>query len=190
MSYEELMDVLVHRRSCRNFKDVDVPDELVRKIIEAGLWCPSAHNNQDSIIVRIKDKNLKERLRKSTSLIMTNKNDFDPFYGAPEILVVARRANRFHADRDLGNMDGTLVMSNMILAAETLGLASCWINTAQINHMFIWSVLPEILEKATGETAEKDENPPFIGVGYLVLGYRNGDVEEPIPRKPGRTFEI
>lgn len=189
MSYEELMDVLIHRRSCRNFKETKVPDELVNKIMEAGLWCPSAHNNQDSIIVRIKNPNEMERLRKSTSRIMINKDDFDPFYGAPEVLIVARR-NGFNSDRDLGNMDGTLVMSNMILAAETLGLATCWVNTAQINHMFIWNVLPDILSKATGENPTECDNPPFIGVGYLALGYRNGEAGEPLPRKPNRIFEI
>ena len=190
MKYDELMDLLVYRRSCRDFQSEMVPDGLVLKIMKAGLWCPSSHNKQDTIIIRVKDIELKEKLRKSTSLIMTNGPDFDPFYGAPEILIVARK-NGTDSDRDLGNMDGTLVMSNMILAAETLGLATCWVNTAQINHMFTWRVLPEIISKATKTDVQKpDDDIPYIGVGYLALGYRNGFPDTPLPRKNKRIFEI
>ena len=51
---------------------------------------------------------------------------FDPFYGAPVVLIVL-------ADRNLTNCvyDGSLVMGNLMLAAHELGIGSCWIHRAK-----------------------------------------------------------
>lgn len=184
MQYCELFSLLQNRRSCRKFQNRAIPEYDIHRVIEAGRWCPSSHNDQNTITIRVKDADMKEKLRKSTSLIMTNHEDFDPFYGAPEILVVMRNAD---TDKSLGIMDGTLVMSNMILAAETLDLGTCWINTAQYNHTFIWSVMPELLNRAGIKCEDK---LPYIGVGYLAIGYRNCRIEPPLPRKENRIYEI
>jgi nitroreductase len=117
------LDDILTRRSIRKFKQ-ELPDrESLEKIIEAGLYAASGHGMQSSMIVAVTDKGLRDRLMEMNRLIGGWQEGFDPFYGAPAVLVVlSNRESPNHV------YDGSLTMGNMMLAAHALGLGSCWVH--------------------------------------------------------------
>ena len=114
------LDDILTRRSVRKFK-AEMPNrETLEQIIEAGLYAASGHGMQSSIVVTVTDKKLRDRLMEMNQLIGGWQEGFDPFYGAPCILIVL-------SDRTKPTCvyDGILVMGNLMLAAHALGLGSC-----------------------------------------------------------------
>ena len=101
------------RRSVRDFKPDMVPEDIMDKIIEAGLWAASGRNRQSPIIIKVTDKSVRDRLCRLNAEIMGT--DSDPFYGAPAVLIVL-------ADKNAPTYlyDGSLVMGNLMLAAHSL----------------------------------------------------------------------
>ena len=101
--------------------------------------------------------------------------DNDPFYGAPVVIVVL-------ADKTVPThiYDGSLVMENMMLAAHSLGLGSCWIHRAK--EEFETKEGKEIL-KSLGITGE------YVGIGHCILGYPDMEVEAK-PRKDNYIYKI
>ena len=99
------------------------------------------------------------------------KADFDPFFGAPTVVVVFAEAGNPN-----GVQDASLVMGNMLNAAHAMGLGSCWINRAREGFE-----MPEgraLLEKWGVEG-------DWVGVGNCILGYADGPEPQPIARKEG-----
>ena len=90
----------------------------------------------------------------------------DPFYGAPTVCVIL-------ADGDAMTWleDGALVLGNMMLAAESVGAASCWIHRAR-----------QEFDSPEGKALLKKWGIPerFLGVGHCILGYA---AEKPAPAK-------
>lgn len=182
--YERLMEALTSRVSCRRFLSDSVPEDMLGKVTDAALWTPSAHNLQRTFVVRIASKRLKERLRANTGALMGVSEGFDPFYGAPEMLAVLATGQ----DKDLCLIDGALTVYNMTLAASSLGLGSCWVNTAQYEINAADSVLAEIWQdRVRGQFAPPSQ--PVVGVGYVALGWPI-EYPEPKPRIAGRVFTV
>ena len=77
--------------------------------------------------------------------------------------------------------DGSLVMGNLMTAAAAMGIGSCWINRAM-----------ELFDKAEGKELLKKWGLPetLRGVGNCVLGYIDGPMPEPHPRKDGWIFRV
>ena len=72
----------------------------------------------------IKDQETRQKLAKLNAAAMGM--DIDPFYGAPDLVIVL-------ANKDMPTYvyDGSLVMGNMMNAAADLGVASCWVHRAK-----------------------------------------------------------
>lgn len=169
----EVCDKIKTRRSIRKYKTDAVPQEMLDKIIEAGLYAASGRGTQNPIIVQITDKKLRDRLMKMNAAVM-GRADIDPFYGAPAVLVVLGRK-----DCPTYIYDGSLVMGNMMLAAHSLGLGSCWIHRAK--EVFDTDKGKELL-KALGVSGE------YEGIGNCIVGYPDGEYPAEQPRKDGRVF--
>ena len=123
---------IIERRSVKKYMAKSVPDELIEQIVKAGTYAPSGMNKQAAIILAVTNKEMRDRLsRINLDIVMarnmnTTSGHADPFYGAPVVLVVL-------AKKDVATRvyDGTLVMENMMIAAQSLGLGSCWIHRAK-----------------------------------------------------------
>ena len=103
----------------------------------------------------------------------------DPFYGAPAVIAVL-------ADKSVPTAvyDGSLVMGNLMLAAHTLGLGSCWIHRCR--EIFESDEGKEILD---GLGVKGD----YTGVGFCILGYpKDPENYPPAPpaRRDGRVFKV
>lgn len=168
----ETLNVLKTRRSCRAYKPDPVEDEKLNAIIEAGTYAATGMGKQSPIILIVKDKALRDKLMKMNAAIMGM--DIDPFYGAPELLIVL-------ADKAMPTYiyDGSLVMGNMMNAAADLGVASCWIHRAK-----------EEFESEEGRAILKDLGieGDYEGIGHLILGYAAKPLPNPAPRKENYVY--
>ena len=115
-----VIENMISRRSVKAYKPDMVPMELIEEVVKAGTYAPTGMNMQSPVIVAVVNKKVRDRLSRMNASIMGTSSD--PFYGAPVVLVVLADKNRPTAV-----YDGTLVMGNMLNAAHSLGLGSCWI---------------------------------------------------------------
>lgn len=172
----EVIKAMIERRSCRSFRPDMIPAEVIDQIIEAGLYAASGKGTQDVIILAATNKVFRDKLSDVNRQIMSKPEGFDPFYGAPVVLIVLGKKSHFtHV------YDGSLVMGNLMLAAHTLGIASCWIHRAK--EEFEMPQYKELL-KAVGLQEE------YEGIGHCVLGYADGPLPPPPARKEKRVFYI
>lgn len=169
-----ILDEIKMRRSIRKFTP-DMPEkEDLEKIVEAGLYAASGMGRQSPIIVAVTQKELRDRLSEMNRSIGGWPEDFDPFYGAPAVLIVL-------ADKRVPTYvyDGSLVMGNMMLAAQALGLGSIWVHRAK--QEFESEEGEEIL-KALGIEGD------YEGIGHCCVGFIDGAEPEAKPRREGRVF--
>lgn len=167
------------RRSCRAFLSEMPSKELLASVCEAGTWAPTGHGKQSPLIVAITRKDLRDRLSAMNAKIWNQlkvqrgenpgPDGFDPFYGAPVVLLVL-------ADRRVPTYlyDGCAVITNLANAAHAVGLASCWIHRAK-----------EEFDSEEGKAILKELGieGDYEGIDHLVLGYPAKSIPSPLPRK-------
>ncbi len=119
------MDIFKTRRSTKSYKNQMIDDEIIDKIVEAGMYAPSGKNRQSPIIIVVKNKEVRDKLEKLNAKIL-NKPESKPFYNAPVVAIVL-------ADKDVLTYiyDGSLTAGNIMLKAEELNIGSCWIHRAK-----------------------------------------------------------
>lgn len=170
----EIIKAMEERRSIRKFKP-DMPEKKdIDQIIEAGLYAANGMGKQATIIVAVTNKELRDKLSADNCKIGGWKEGFDPFYGAPVILIVL-------AQKDWANRvyDGSLVMGNIMLAAHSLGLGSIWIHRAK--EEFEMPEYQQLLK-------DLDVEGEWEGIGHCAIGYMDGDLPKAAKRKDGRVF--
>ena len=164
----ETIKNLVERRSCRKYSSTQIKEDELNSVLKAGEYAPTGMGMQSPIIVVLQNKSIIDKLSKINAKIMGK--DEDPFYGAPTVLVVL-------ADKNLGTYieDGSLVLGNLMNAAYSLGLGSCWIHRAK-----------EEFETDEGKELLKEWNisENYVGIGHCILGYPE-EKSEAKPRKDG-----
>jgi nitroreductase len=137
-----VMDAIYGRRSVRKYSDKDVPDEIIKEIIRAGTYAPTAVNKQPWRFIVIKNRKLIDEYDERAKKIFVNmfkdsavpelavyvKNLAKPevriLYKAPVFILV------FTSQEALSEHDCALAAENMMLAAQSLGIGSCWIGLA------------------------------------------------------------
>ena len=172
----EIIKAIKERRSIRKFKP-DMPKrEDIDAIIEAGLYAASGKASQSPIIIAVTAKELRDRISRDNCRIGGWQEGFDPFYGAPVILIVLA-----DAERPTHVYDGSLVIGNMMLAAHSLGLGSIWIHRAKQEFE------EEGYRKILADLGVKGN---YEGIGHCAVGYIDGSVPEAAPRNSGRVFYV
>lgn len=170
------LENIISRRSVKKYTDQAVPLELVEQVVNAGMYAPSGMNAQSAKIIAVTNKEMRDRLsRINLEIVMgrnlkTSSGHNDPFYGAPVVLVVlAKKTVGTHV------YDGSLVMENLMIAANSLGLGSCWIHRAK-----------ETFETEEGKQilADLGIEDEYEGIGNCILGYAAPDaLKTQSPRK-------
>ena len=170
----EIIRAMEERRSIRKFKPDMPAKEDLNQIIKAGLYAANGKGHQSTIIVAVTNKELRDKISALNCKIGGWQERFDPFYGAPAILIVL-------AEKDWPNRvyDGSLVMGNLMLAAHSLGLGSIWIHRAK-----------EEFELPECQQLLKELNIPgeWEGIAHCAVGYIDGEVPAAARRKDGRVF--
>ena len=166
---------MIERRSIHSFKpDAMVSKEDMDAIIEAGTYAATGMGMQSPIIIAVTNKETRDQLSMMNATIM--RRDMDPFYGAPVVLIVLADKNR-----PTHIYDGSLVMGNLMNAAASLGIGSCWIHRAK-----------EEFESEEGKALLKKWGieGDYEGIGHCVLGYPDGDVPKAKPRKENYVYYV
>lgn len=171
----QVIEAMLRRRSCRSYKPEQVREDTLQEILLAGTYAASGMGRQSGKIVVVQNKDTIEQLRAMNAAVMGNPNS-DPFYGAPTVCVVL-------ADPDVSTWqeDGSLILGNLMLAASTLGVASCWIHRAQ--QEFDSPEGKALLEKWGIPTR-------YRGVGHCILGYAAADLPAAKPRKADYILRV
>lgn len=172
----EIIKAMEERRSVRKFKP-DMPEKAaIEQIIEAGLFAANGKGKQSAIVVAVTNKQLRDKISEDNREIGGWQEGFDPFYGAPVILIVL-------ADKNWPTAvyDGSLVMGNLMLAAHSLGLGSIWIHRAK--EEFETDEYKQLLSDL-GVEGE------WIGIGHCAVGYAEGDIPAPAKRRENRVYWV
>ena len=172
----EVLQEIKERRSIRKYKPDSIPQEILDKIIEAGLYAASGMGQQNTIMIQVTDKKLRDEISRKNCEVMGGKEGTDPFYGAPAMIIVL-------AKKDWPNRvyDGSLVMGNLMNAASSLGIGSCWIHRAK-----------EVFASEDGKALLKKwgVEGDYEGIGHCVLGYPAADVPKAKPRKENYVYYV
>ncbi len=172
----EIIQSMKERRSVRKFKPEMPAKADLEQIIEAGLYAASGKGKQAATVIAVTDKALRDKIAEDNRKIGGWQEGFDPFYGAPVILIVL-------ADKNWPTAvyDGSLVMGNLMLAAHSLGLGSIWIHRAK--EEFETDEYKQLL-------AELGVEGEWEGIGHCAVGYIDGQAPQAAPRKEGRVFWV
>lgn len=194
----ETMQTILHRRAIRRFDTArQVDEEALQQILQAGLYAPSAGGRQGVLFVVSQDREVNERLGKikransrpkmATATAYVSKEQpsiaDDPtltnaFYDAPTVITL------FGPKDFLFTVDDCAVAAeNMMLAADSLGVGSCYIGQGW--PAFADPYGQEILRRWGVRT-------DYYAVMQLLLGYpREGDPHPaPKPRKNDRVLRV
>lgn len=168
----ETIKNMIERRSVRSYSSKRVPKEILEQILEAGKYAPSGMNRQPTVMVVIEDNDRISGLSMMNAAIMGS--DTDPFYGACTIVAVL-------ADSTAPTYieDGSLVLGNLMNAAHSLGVDSCWVHRAR-----------EMYETEDGKALKRrwGLDDKYVGIGHCILGYSDKPVPEAAPRRIGRVI--
>ena len=171
----EIIQSMLERRSIKRYKSDPVPKEALEQIIAAGTYAASGMGRQSPIIIAVTNRAERHKLSGLNRKIGGWDSGFDPFYGAPAVLIVLARK-----DCPTYIYDGSLALGNMMLAAHALGLGSCWIHRAK--EEFETEEGRKILE-SLGISGE------YEGIGHCIVGYPD-EIKQAAPRKDNRVFFI
>ena len=183
----ETMQTILHRRAIRRFDPRQIDEEFLQQILQAGLYAPSAGGKQRVIFAVCQDREANERLGKikranSNPHMATAKNYVsreqpsiadDPklinaFYDAPTVITMFAPKNfLFSVD------DCAVAAENMMLAADSLGIGSCYIGQGWT--AFADNYGQEILRKWEIRT-------DYYAVMQLLLGYPKADDKHPVAK--------
>jgi len=155
----ELLKVIYGRRSVRSYEKKPVPDEVLKDILEAGRLAPSAHNRQPWHFIVVRDPEIKRKL------VFISWNSF--IEEAPVLIVgCGDPSSRWMT------VDVAIALENMVIAAEALGLASCWIGAFDEAKVKKILKIPENLRVVAmitlGYPAEKPDIPPKKSLEEIV----------------------
>jgi nitroreductase len=176
----ETLQTIARRRSVRRFNDEQITDAELRAVLEAGLQAPSANNNQSCFFLAIQDKTVLKDISEGSKAGMrmapvewvanAGANEkFHIFYNAPTAVIVAARKDAV-APLD----DACAAIQNMLLAAESLSIGSCWIGFVRYHFQ-------------NPEAYAKLDIPEGYEVQYgVALGYKP---DEPTAKPPARKRE-
>jgi len=155
-----LLDLILSRRSIRRYENKDIPEEVLQQILETGRQAPSAANRQPIHFVIVTDRDILKNL--CDNLI----NRFVKY--APVAIVGCADIKSLLTGK-WAVVDTTIAMENMVIAALTLGIGSCWIGACN--------------EKKVKELLKIPDKWKFVAL--LTFGY---PAEQPKQRKK-KPFE-
>jgi nitroreductase len=163
-----VLEAIKNRRSVRNFNPEQIKKEEVEAIIEAGLFAPSAMNQQSWHFTVIQDKNMLAKINEVTKAAFLNSgdeymmkmagtNNFSPFYNAPTFIIVSGDEKAIAPHND-----GSLAIGNMLLAAHSMDIGSCWIHAMNL-----------LVKTEEGRILMNEAGIPegYVPVGSVAVGY-------------------
>jgi nitroreductase len=174
----ETIRLLLERASCRNFKDKEIPEEIMDVVLDAGVHAPTGGNLQPYSIIMIQSRETRNKLAEMcaqrfiadapVNLIFCI--DWHRLERWAEIEIAPFTARNSFRHFWISFQDTIISAQNICTAADALGLGSVYIGT-------IMDFLPEIVDICQLPTG-------VLPVVLLCLGYPKSDLM--VRRKLGR----
>jgi Nitroreductase len=192
MLHNEVLDCIRARRSTRQFQGRQLEAEDLKALLEAAIWAPSGGNNQSWLFTAIQNKEVLLKINqwvregfghwtpdddypgKLAAKTQAQREDYNFYYHAPTLIIASNKPNYENAMADC-----SLALENLFLAAQSLGLGSCYIN--QLHWLRNDSKLRDYLSElgipkehticssaAVGYIA-KESNPPLRKEGTVNI---------------------
>ncbi|GAQ94036.1 nitroreductase [Thermodesulfovibrio aggregans] len=168
---DEVLKAVKERRSIRSFLKKDIPEDIVKKLIEALIWAPSAGNLQARKFYFVKNKEIKMKLAQAAlnqmfiaevPLVIVgciDKNKIFPRYG--------ERGVELYAIQDVA-----CSITNAMLVAHENGLGSCWVGAFREEEVSKILNLPRHLRPVVilpvGYPAYVPSAPPRVSIHEAV----------------------
>ncbi|HEX2947774.1 MAG TPA: nitroreductase family protein [Clostridia bacterium] len=181
MITNETLKVIKQRRSIRSFKAEQIREDELQTVMEAGLYAPNA-GGQAWHFTAVQNTELLERLNLAAKEVarqselehfraLGSDTDFHCLYNAPTLVVVSGDG-RVPIPLDA---DCAAATQNLLLAAESIGLGSCWIYFVML-----------AFESPQGAEFRKELKIPDGYKPYYaaVIGYKREDDIDVPERKP------
>ncbi|MEM2876063.1 MAG: nitroreductase family protein [Candidatus Bathyarchaeia archaeon] len=115
---ETLVDVILSRRSIRHYIRKSIPEDALRIILESGRLAPSANNRQPWKFIVVTDDELKTKL---------SRRRWSWFIKESAFTVVGCGYRGDEEARKWSTIDTAIALQNMVLAAWSMGIGSCWV---------------------------------------------------------------
>ncbi|MHB8927697.1 MAG: nitroreductase family protein [Bacillota bacterium] len=160
-----VLEVIRRRRSIRAYLDRQVPEEALEAVLEAARWAPSAVNSQPWQFVVVTDPDRRRLLGEIARFYFLR---YRHVGSAPAIIAVLGRptANRWY------QIDCALAAANIMLAAESLGLGTCYVGGFSVpaarRILGVSPALDVVGLITLGYPAERPEPPPRLGLDEFV----------------------
>ncbi|WMJ88645.1 nitroreductase family protein [Anaerocolumna sp. MB42-C2] len=141
MIQNEIVNGIFARRSTRKFTEQKIDDVQLETLLEAARWAPSGGNNQSWLFTAIQNKEILLKINKMVregfqiwipdddypgkqgAKLSSQREDYNFYYHAPTLIIASNRPNYENAMADCA-----LALENIFLAAQSMGLGSCYIN--------------------------------------------------------------
>jgi len=179
---KDIIETIKTRRSVREFKEEQIPDEDIKFLIDCARYAPSGFNMQPWSFLVIKNKEIMRKISehgkksiipmlepmKSASkkvsdfLVFLKTKGTSMFYNAPVLVIILGNKNASTADWDCA-----MAAQNMMLAAHSRDIGSCWVG----------GVLPALMDE--GFLKELGAPDGYKAVAPLIFGYPKGKTEMP-----------
>ncbi len=184
---EDIIEVIKTRRCVREYKDDPVPDEEIKFLIDCARYAPSGFNMQPWSFLVIQNKETMRKLSESgkkamipllepikdTSkkasgfLVFLKTKGTSMFYNAPALVIILGNKNAPTVDHDCA-----MAAQNMMLAAHSRDIGSCWIG----------GVLPALMNDELLKELGAPEG--YKAVAPLIFGYPKGKTQMPEKIEP------
>ena len=192
----EVLSCIRTRHAIRCFQDRQVEEETLQEILTAGLYAPSAGNQQDSRIVVCQDPEINRKLGELSRYMQFKGRDpkkvshsisvdqpsiqddhtlMDGFYHAPTVLTIFSGRSGYAHD------NAGMIGENIWLAAHSLGVGCCYVGRTD-----------EVFATEYGQALRQEWGIPenYVPVCNILLGYLEGPEPHEKPRKAGRIIRV
>lgn len=168
----ETVKNLVTRNSCRKYKNEHITRQELEEILAAGLNAPSGRNRQTVRFVAVQNDATVDLLSRLNAAVMGT--NADPFYGARDVVIVLAKKEGTYL------YDGSLAMGNLLNAAWSMGIDSCWIHRAK-----------EVFESDRGREllASWGLTENLEGIGFCILGHAQ-ESKPKVSINPDRVYFV
>jgi len=177
----ETLRIIKQRRSIRDYKNIQISDDQLRAILEAGVYAPNGSGQLEEYIHFgvIQNKELLDKINNSAKTFARqseiewlknygNDPNFNCLYNSPTLIIVSYNEQWVQPE-----IDCAAATQNMLLAAESIGLGSCWL------YFPLQAFYSEYGQELRKELKIPDGYKPITSI---IIGYKT-DEKISIPKK-------
>lgn len=188
---EQTIQAILSRRSIRKFKPIQIGEEELQTLLEAGMYAPSGGNCQYTHFTVVQKPDALERLKhivlqefskmeitegmyksKVNSIQKAKSGSYDFIYSAPTLIIVTNKRGHGNA-----MADSAAAIENILLAATAMNIGTCWIN------QLTWISDNPVLRVAFQDFGIPEDE---VVCGSIALGYSDQPAAKAQARKEGR----